>query len=89
MPRLTARDMVGLRWSWVGPKLERDEHGNEWYELRIAELPEFFVAAPTAEVARAEAAHALEAFLDSYVRAGEEPPLPAGERASVRLREPA
>jgi hypothetical protein len=56
MPRLTARDMVGLRWSWIGPKLERDEHGNEWYELRIAELPEFFVAAPTAEAARVEAA---------------------------------
>jgi hypothetical protein len=68
--------MVGLPWRWLGPTHERDEHGNEWWEVRIEELPEFFVAMPTSQAAIAEVGPALTAFLDSYLSQGETPPLP-------------
>jgi predicted RNase H-like HicB family nuclease len=65
--------------------LERDEHGNEWWEIRIEELPDFFVAARTRDEAIAEAAPALAAFLESYLGRGELPPLPEvfGNRGEV------
>lgn len=95
MLRLTSGQMVGLPWRWVGPTHERDEAGNEWWELRIEELPDFFVAAETHEGVIAEASAALTAFLESYVGAGETPPLPAvfgdarevPEEYGARLRE--
>ena len=76
MRRLTAGQMVTLPWQWQGPTHQLDEHENEWWELRIAELPEFFVAASTHEEVIAEASVALQAFLESYLSRGESPPLP-------------
>lgn len=80
MRGLTASQLVSLPWAWQGPgrQPQRDVHGNEWFEIRIAELPEFFVAATTAEQAIADAGPALEAFIDSFLQANELPPLPDG-----------
>jgi predicted RNase H-like HicB family nuclease len=77
--------MVGLPWQWVGPVHESDSSGNEWWEIRVRELPDFFVAAPTRKAAIAEVGTALEAFLESYAAHGELPPLPAvfGDRRDV------
>ena len=72
--------MVGLSWTWRGPEARSEGFGNEWFELRIAELPAFFVAAPTKEEARGEAAAALEAFLASYEASGETAPRPEKNR---------
>jgi hypothetical protein len=83
---MTAREMVGLSWTWIGPTLERDDQGNEWWELRVGELPDFFVAATSAEEARMEAAPALEAFLQSYLNAGDRPRLPGGGDERPRVR---
>lgn len=79
MSGLTAAQMVAFPWAWQGPGRtpQRDAHGNEWFEIRIVELPDFYVAAPTADQVIAEAGPALEAFLDSYLQEGEQPPLPA------------
>lgn len=76
MLKLTAGQMVSLPWRWQGPSHEKDPHGNEWWEVRIEELPDFFVAAPTHDAAIVEAGPALEAFLESYVSEGELPPMP-------------
>jgi predicted RNase H-like HicB family nuclease len=76
MREVTAQLMVALPWAWVGPTKENDEHGNAWYELRVEELPEFFVAADSEVAAIAEAGAALEAFLDAYLQQGDMPPLP-------------
>jgi predicted RNase H-like HicB family nuclease len=76
MREVTAGLMVALPWAWVGPTKEKDEHGNVWYELRVEELPDFFVAAESEEAAIAEAGAALESFLESYLKTGEAPPLP-------------
>jgi predicted RNase H-like HicB family nuclease len=74
---MTPAQLVALPWAWRGPTRERDDYGSEWFEIRIAELDEFFVAAGTPEEAVAQASPALEAFLDSYLSQGERPPLPA------------
>ena len=76
MREVTANLMVGLPWSWVGPTEEKDEHGNVWHELRVEELPDFFVAADSAKAVIAQAGAALEAFLESYLEQGQQPPLP-------------
>jgi predicted RNase H-like HicB family nuclease len=78
MPGMTARDMVALPWTWVGPLPVEDlEHGQRWYEVRVVELPDFLVAADTPEIARSQAPEALEAFLASYESGGEAVPLPS------------
>jgi predicted RNase H-like HicB family nuclease len=80
--------MVGLGWSFRGPT-SIEEDGNSWFEIRITELPGFFVAAATKEDARAAVGAALEAYLASFVDAGEDLPLAAaalaGRAAPVRV----
>lgn len=78
MLSVTPRQLVSLPWRWRGPTSRRDEHGNEWWEITVQDLPDFFVAATSREEAVSEAASALEAFLASYVERGEEAPLPDG-----------
>jgi hypothetical protein len=75
MREVTSGVLVALPWSWQGPTHMRDAEGNEWWEIRVAELEDFYVAAPTHEQAIAEAGPALEAFLDSFENR-EEMPLP-------------
>jgi predicted RNase H-like HicB family nuclease len=59
-----------LHWTWLGPSEVRDEYGVH-FEMRIAELPTFFVAAESAEEVEREKAEALRAFLASYVERDE------------------
>lgn len=76
MPKLTLQKLIKLPWRIRGPKLQRDEHGNQWWEIRVDELPEFMVAAETADEAIRDYLPALKAFLASYTERGETPPLP-------------
>lgn len=74
--KITPRMLVGLPWTWEGPH-RREENGAIWWELRIKELPGFFVAGDTKEVAIGESSDALEAWLQSMVDEPNWPPLPA------------
>jgi predicted RNase H-like HicB family nuclease len=46
--------------------------------MRVLELPDFYVAAASENEVLYEFKDALLAFLDSYIREGEVPPLPHG-----------
>lgn len=74
MPGLT-RNLLTLPWGYVGPHRVVEE-GEEHWEIRIRELPEFFVAGATRDEALNELRPALRAFLESYVDRGETPPVP-------------
>jgi predicted RNase H-like HicB family nuclease len=74
--RPTTDQLLELPWTWEGP-LEGTEDGVTYFEYRIRELPDFFVAGETLEEADRERIPALRAFLESYVEDGEVPPLPA------------
>ena len=67
--------LMSMDWTLAGPREVRDEDG-AFFEMRVAELPDFFVAARTEAEVRAEAEDALRTFLASYVDRGELPPLP-------------
>ena len=79
MPRLNPQELVRLPWSIRGPSRIEDEHGTVHYAMRILELPDFFVAGATESEVLYEFRDALLAFLDSYIREGEVPPLPKGD----------
>lgn len=69
------QELMAMPWTWVGPHKVTEGKKSHW-ELRIRELPDFLVAGSTEKEVKTEAAAALEAFLASYVDAGETPPLP-------------
>ena len=69
-------ELVELPWTWEGPNHIR-EGGNETFEYRVKELPDFFVLGESPQEARREAVPALRAFLQSYLENGEVPPVPA------------
>lgn len=71
----TLQELMMMPWTWVGPTKVTEGKRSHW-ELRIRELPDFLVAGRSEREVRVEAAAALEAFLASYVDAGETPPLP-------------
>ena len=73
---MTLDELMGLPWTWIGPRRVVDPDEGEYFELRVAELPDFYVAESTAMEARQEANPALRAFLASYTDAGEDPPVP-------------
>ncbi|GEM_PF-2826464 len=79
MPGLTARDYLFLPWSIHGPTKVVDEHGNTHFEMRVAELPDFFVAGTNESEVLYEFNGALLAFLESYTSEGETPPVPSGK----------
>lgn len=68
-------ELEARSWTWVGPTVREDE-GRRSFEMRIRELPDFFVAAETREGVLQEKEEALRAFLLSYLDRGELPPLP-------------
>ncbi len=79
-------DLIQMPWSWLGPTEVPVDEGGPCYELRIAELPDFFVAGETREEVYAEAPEALRSFLLSYLERNEVPPLPGGwERPAWRV----
>jgi len=69
----TLKELVALPWSIRGPTPKQDEFGNGWWEIRVQELPDFFVAGESQDEAIAEYGPALVAFLRSYTEAGEQP----------------
>lgn len=71
-----AKDLMWLPWGIRGPTFCRDEHGNEWWEMRVEELPGFLVANETREGVMNDYTDALESFLASYTEHGELPPVP-------------
>jgi len=84
-PEVAARVRAG--WTWIGPTPIGDPGAPEYFELRIAQLPDFLLAATTAEELFAELKAALRAFFESYAERGEAlPPLP--RRWSVGIRRP-
>jgi predicted RNase H-like HicB family nuclease len=70
-----------LPWSIRGPFEATDDHGNTHYEVRIGELPDFFVAGSSQSEVLYEFKDALLAFLESYTNEDEHPPVPRGEPA--------
>ncbi len=79
---MNARDYLMRPWPIRGPSRVTDEHGSTHYEMRVRELPDFFVAASSEAEALYEFGNALLAFLESYTSEGEVPPVPAGKPAS-------
>ncbi len=79
MPRVTKAwtldELVDLPWTWQGPTEVHDD-GAAYWEIRVAELPEFFVAGETYDKVLSELPAALKAFLASYLERGESPPTP-------------
>ena len=75
MPGLTLEQLVKLPWSWQGPTRVESEGEVHW-ELRIAELPDFFLAGENYDEVLQELRPALRAYLRSYLDRSQEPPLP-------------
>lgn len=70
----TLDGLMRLPWTLLGP--ERIDEDGGYFAIRIAELPDFFVAGESEEEVNAEFTDALRAFLESYTARGELPPLP-------------
>jgi predicted RNase H-like HicB family nuclease len=85
---MTVNEMLRLRWSWQGPIEVQDPGEGSFFELRVVELPEFFVAGKTREEVLAESGPALRTFLQSYLDAGETPPLPENREMTWVVRPP-
>lgn len=83
----TARHRALMTWTVEGPTLQ-EEDGQKWYELRIPQLPDFFVAAETVEAIWVEYPLALEAFLESYLARGETMPRPLPRQEWVIVTTP-
>jgi predicted RNase H-like HicB family nuclease len=73
---MTIDDLLAQRWAVQGPKEHTDEHGNKHWEIRVAELPDFFVAGETIDEARDEYMPALRAFLEAVLGEGDAIQLP-------------
>ncbi len=85
MPRYTVKQLLRMPWTFQGPT--RVDVDPPHYELRVVELPDFFLAGETHEEVLNDLRPALETFLASYVEHGEDPPIPADlERWRMVLR---
>lgn len=84
MPGLKIGALMRASWTVRGPVRVLGPDGGEHWELRVDELPDFLVAAATREEALNEYLPALQAFLESYLDAGEQPPLPIQQVWSFR-----
>jgi predicted RNase H-like HicB family nuclease len=80
--RLPLADLMHLPWGWQGPTEVREPGEEPYFEIRIRELPDYFVAGRTREEVLTACAPALRAFLQSYLDADEMPPLPANPEPS-------
>jgi predicted RNase H-like HicB family nuclease len=79
MSVMSAQAYFYLPWSIRGPVEIVDGEGNRHYEIRVSELPDFFVAGRTESEVLYAFKKALLAFLESYINEGEVPPHPKGE----------
>ena len=76
---MTLNELITMSWTWRGP-IEVRDGDTVHYEMRIEELPDFFVAGQSAEEVLDEAKPALETFLTSYLERNETPPMPGHTR---------
>ena len=78
---------VRAGWTWIGPTPIGDPAQPDYYELRIQELPDFFLAGVTLDELYAELRPALRTFFESYTERNEPlPPLPRKWIVSIRER---
>jgi predicted RNase H-like HicB family nuclease len=78
---------VRAGWTWIGPTPVGDPDRPDYYELRIEELPDFFLAGTTLDELYTELRPALRAFFESYAERDEPlPPLPHKWAVSIRAR---
>lgn len=73
--QLTA--LLNKGWSYVGPFQVQDT-GDSWWELRITELPDFFIAGENRVEVLQELRPALRAFLSACLASGDPVPNPGG-----------
>jgi hypothetical protein len=84
MSGVNAAELLMLPWSILGPRAVDDGQGNRHFEIRVKELPDFFVAGATESEVLYDFKPALLAFLESYT--GEPlPTLPLGMPAHYRF----
>lgn len=69
-------DLMHLAWTFRGPLEVNDSEGQAHWEIRIAELAGFFLAAQTKEEVIRDLKPAMRAFFQSYLDHGELPSLP-------------
>lgn len=74
MPRFALVDLMRMPWTFSRRECREGEAIH--FELRIAELPDFFLAGTTRQELLDELRPALSTFLDSYLSQGEDPPTP-------------
>lgn len=79
---MTINELMRARWSVRGPRRVVDGETAHW-EIRVDELPDFFVAAESPDEALDEYLPALKAFLESYLEAGEQPTLPPAPKTWI------
>lgn len=72
-----------LSLPWTIQREERDDDGR-YFVLRVVELPGFVVACEDEDELDEMFWPALRAFLESYVKHGETPPLPILKSSRVR-----
>mgnify|MGYP000890638062 FL=1 len=68
--------LINRPWTVRGPKLIRDEHGNEHWEIRVDELPAFMLACESRDEALNEYLPALKAYLEAMTEDGKVPAEP-------------
>lgn len=75
---MNSQELLCLPWTYrVNPVVDGDVR---YFELRIDELPDFFVALEPGQNVAAELQDALASFVESYTALGEMPPMPARSR---------
>ena len=70
-----ANVLAALPWTYLGP-IKKEVDGRVWFELRIAELPDFFLASESAAELFREVRPALVTFVLSYLEHNEQLPHP-------------
>lgn len=74
---LTTEELMRMPWTIKGPTLRRPTDGSEeWWDILVEELPDFFVAGDTRDQVIEEYPDALYSFLATYAHPEELPPVP-------------
>ena len=81
---MTIQELMMQRWSVRGPTQVAHDDASHW-EIRVDELPDFFVAGATREEVLGEYLDALRAFLLTYVEADEVPQLPPNDTWLLKM----
>jgi len=83
---MTVEELLAYPWTWQGPFRVVDG-GQQHWEMRVAELPGFFVAGETGDDVRREAIEALRAYLESFLESGDQLPFTSAWSNDLQARE--